>query len=33
MPVSFKFYHDASLTEEITTGNPLLAAVKAVAGA
>ena len=25
MPVSFKFYHDASLTEEITTGNPLTA--------
>ena len=25
MPVSFKFYHDAALTQEITSGNPLTA--------
>jgi hypothetical protein len=25
MAISFKFYHDAALTQEITTGNPLTA--------
>ena len=25
MPISFKFYHDSSLTQEITSGNPITA--------